>query len=104
VNVLRRRIADADALKSGESHSFKELMSDFAVTPDTWYWNGFEELEALGHLNMQVSRKLNGGDANARLSANGRYYVRHENDDNADDEDESNDADDADSPSDDDDE
>jgi hypothetical protein len=76
VIVLRQRIGDADAIKSGELHSFKELMADYAeVTPDQWYWDALDELKAWGHLNP-ASTVLNGGDAAARLSADGRAYLR----------------------------
>jgi hypothetical protein len=48
-------------------------MADHAdVIGDNWY---FEELEAQGHLHEQSARG-NGGDAHARLSADGRLYVR----------------------------
>lgn len=74
---MRERIGAADAIKpSGELHSFRELMSDYAdVTPPQWYWEAFEELEAQGHLHP-ASTVANGGDANARLSADGRLYLR----------------------------
>jgi hypothetical protein len=76
VDTLRVRIRDADALNSSELHSFRELMSDQAdVIADGWYWEAFEELEAQGHLNP-ASTVLNGGDACARLSADGRLYLR----------------------------
>jgi hypothetical protein len=74
--TLRLRLRDADALNPSELHSFKELMQDLAhVIPDTWYWDAFEELDALGHLNP-ASSKANLGDAVGRLSAEGRYYLR----------------------------
>ena len=52
------------------------LFLPHAVIPDNWYWEAFDELEAQGHLDP-ASSKLNGGDAAARLSANGRYFLRH---------------------------
>jgi hypothetical protein len=77
VDVLRERIGAADAIKgSHELHSFRELMADYAdVTPRQWYWEAFEELDAEGHLSP-TSRVANGGDANGRLSAEGRLYLR----------------------------
>jgi hypothetical protein len=69
-------LGDADALDLSELHSFKELMSDHAdLIAEGWYWNAFEELEAQGHLDP-ASAKANGGDADARLSADGRLYLR----------------------------
>ena len=54
----------------------RELMSDHAdVIADGWYWEAFEELDAQGHLNP-ASVKANAGDAHARLSADGRLYLR----------------------------
>lgn len=77
VDVLRLRLFAADALKeSGELHSFRELMSDYAeATPHQWYWEGEEELSVFGHLHP-ASTVLNGGDACGRLSADGRAHVR----------------------------
>ena len=51
-------------------------MSDQAdALADQWYWHAFEKLEAQGHLHP-ASMLLNGGDACARLSADGpsRHY------------------------------
>jgi hypothetical protein len=71
----------AEALSSGEIPSFKTLMVDYAeVTPEAWYWHAYEELEALGHINRGASGLVSGGDAFATLSADGRYYLRHESD------------------------
>lgn len=76
VDLLRVRLGDADALNLSELHSFKELMSDHAeVIADGWYWNAYDELEALGHLDP-ASHRANGGDARARLSADGRLVLR----------------------------
>ena len=78
VDLLRVRLGDADALEASAVHSFKELMSDQAETlPDQWYWNAFEELEAQGHLDP-ASHKVFGLDARGRLSAEGRWYLRSE--------------------------
>ncbi len=81
VDLLRERVRDADALDGSAIHSFKELMKDYAERlPDNWYWEAYEELEALGHLST-VSSKTFGGDASARLSADGRAYLRAQDDD-----------------------
>lgn len=76
VNLLRGRIGAADAIEGNhELHSFRELMADYAdVTPDKWYWDAFKELDAQGHLSP-TSRVAKGGDANARLSDDGRLYL-----------------------------
>jgi hypothetical protein len=77
VDLLRVRLAAADALKLSDIHSFKELMDDHKdVIADGWYWDAFKELESQGHLDDDVSHVANGGDACARLSADGRLYVR----------------------------
>lgn len=76
VDLLRQRLFDADAIKPGDLHSFKELTKDYAnVIPDGWYWDAFAELDAQRHLHDQ-SRLGNGGDAFARLSADGRLHIR----------------------------
>ncbi len=76
VDLLRVRLRDADAVKPGELHSFKELMSDHAeVIADGWYWEALEELKAQGHLHAASDLAL-GGDADGRLSADGRFYLR----------------------------
>jgi hypothetical protein len=76
VDLLRVRLDTADALKPAELHSFKELMKDYAhVIADGWYWDAFDELEALGHLDRNSAR-ANGRDADGRLSADGRAYLR----------------------------
>ena len=76
VNLLRRRIGAADAIEGHELHSFHELMSDYAdVAPPKWYKKAFKELDAEGHLSP-TSRVAKGGDAKARLSEDGRLYLR----------------------------
>jgi hypothetical protein len=76
VDLLRVRLADADALNASELHSFKELMRDHAeVVADQFYWHAFEELEAQGHLDPASTRAM-GLDAHGRLSADGRLYLR----------------------------
>jgi hypothetical protein len=81
VDLLRVRLGTADAVNVSELHSFKTLMDDHKdVIADRWYWEAFDELDALGHLD-RASMKLNGFDAVARLSADGRFYLRSETDD-----------------------
>lgn len=81
VDLLRVRLRDADALQPSELHSFKELMSDQAhMIGEQWYWEVFEELEAQGHLD-RASSKTMGGGAHARLSADGRLYLRSQESD-----------------------
>lgn len=77
VDLLRVRIGHADALFPSRLHDFRgDLMPEYAETiPETWWWAGLEELQALGHLDDN-SQKLNGGDACGRLSADGRAYLR----------------------------
>jgi hypothetical protein len=76
VDVLRKRLAAADALKPSELHDVYELMSDYADrVGDNWYENAFDELEALGHLDT-ASGKAMGPTMSARLSAEGRFYLR----------------------------
>jgi hypothetical protein len=82
VSVIRIRLRDADAIEYGRLHQFREHLTseaEHAVIPDNWYWEAFDELEAQGHLDPASSR-LNGGDAMAGLSADGRYYLRHGDD------------------------
>jgi hypothetical protein len=77
VDLLRRRLGIADAVAPDELHSFKTLMEDHRdVIADQWYQEAFDELEAQGHLDP-ASRKVM-GDAAARLSADGRLYLRSE--------------------------
>jgi hypothetical protein len=76
LDLLRVRLGDADTIEPSELHSFKELMADQAhMIGEQWYWNAFDELEAQGHLD-RASFKANHGDAHARLSADGRLYLR----------------------------
>jgi hypothetical protein len=78
VDLLRRRLRDADHLNPVELHSFKELMRDHErAIPDHFYWEACRELDALGHLDA-ASSVLNGGDAHGRLSADGLAYLREE--------------------------
>lgn len=78
VNLLRVRLGIADVVESSEIHSFKKLMADHAeVVPEGWYWDAYDELAALGHLDA-VSHRANLGDACGRLSADGRWYLQSE--------------------------
>jgi hypothetical protein len=77
LDLLRERLRDADAINPSESHSFKELMKDNAdVIADQWYWQAFDELDAQRHLDHGASGKELGGDPHARLSADGRLFLR----------------------------
>jgi len=81
IDILRERVRAAEVLDDSAIPSFKELMSDYADRlPDNWYWEALEELQALGHVNENVSHKENGGNACARLSADGRAYLRSQAD------------------------
>ena len=76
VDVLRERLGAKDALVPSELHDVHELMSDYAGrVGDNWYENAFDELEAQGHLD-QASGKAMGPTMGARLSADGRLYLR----------------------------
>ena len=76
LDLLRVRLHDADAINDSELHSFKVLMVDKAnLVSDGWYWEAFEELQEQGHLHT-ASNLGNRGDAFARLSADGRMYLR----------------------------
>jgi hypothetical protein len=44
------------------------------VITDQWYQQEFDELEAQGHLDPASGKVM--GDATARLSADGRLYLR----------------------------
>lgn len=70
----------ADDLNASELHSFKKLMEDRAdEIPEGWCSQAFEELQAQGHLHPGSGMTF-GGDAHARLSADGRLYLRSESD------------------------
>ena len=80
VDVLRTRLAAADALDRSQLHDFHVLMEDYAdKVGDNWFEDAFDELEALGHLDP-ASGKGMGPTMGARLSADGRDYVRQEQD------------------------
>jgi hypothetical protein len=76
VDELRRRLGAADALKPSELHDSHELMSDYADrVGENWYSDAFDELEAQGHLDP-ASGKAMGPTMHGRLSADGRAYLR----------------------------
>jgi hypothetical protein len=78
VDVLRARLFAADALKRAELHDFADLMrrEDYAdLIPDNWYDDAFDELKTQGHLHP-ASGKAMGPTMHGRLSADGRAYVR----------------------------
>ena len=74
VDLLRRRLGDADVVLPSELHSFKQLMEDvFPAIPAPWYADAYNELDAQGHLDARSSLG-DGGDAFAQLSADGWLY------------------------------
>lgn len=75
VDVLRERLFDADALFPSRVHDFRGLvLPDYVgVVPDNWWEEAREELDAEGHLGVDGSGF---GAPAARLSADGRLYVR----------------------------
>jgi hypothetical protein len=76
VDVLRERIGAADALNRSALHDVHELMSDYeGRVGENWYEDAFEELKAQGHLDP-ASGKTMGPLMHARLSADGRLYLR----------------------------
>jgi hypothetical protein len=77
VDLMRERMFDADALFPSRVHSFKDdLLPDLVgVVPDTWWEDAREELEAQGHLGVDGSGF---GAPAARLSADGRLYIREQ--------------------------
>jgi hypothetical protein len=81
VDLLRVRLGIADAVNPSEFHSFKKLMVDDAdVIADQWYSEAFDELKARGHLDDASPGRMFGGDAHARLSAEGRLFLRRAGD------------------------
>ena len=75
VDLLPIRIAHADALFPDRPHNFRgDSMAEYSATiPPGWWWNAYDELRLLGHLDEQPSARLDGGDACGRLSAEGRF-------------------------------
>ena len=64
------------ALRGGDRTSTAGHARACSVVPDGWYWNAFDELQEQGHLDSE-SQRANMHDAVARLSADGRYFLRH---------------------------
>jgi hypothetical protein len=79
VDLVRVRLGAADALKPSELHEFKSLFTteDAEPIPDNWWEDAFDELQAQGHLDP-ASSKAFGPTMRARLSADGRLYLREE--------------------------
>jgi hypothetical protein len=83
VDLIRVRLGAADALKPSYAHNFRDLFKPEEVTaiPDNWWDDAFEELEAQEHLDPRASGKAMGiGNVHARLSADGRLYLRQQED------------------------
>jgi hypothetical protein len=49
--------------------------AEAGLIAENWYWDAYDELEALGHLDP-ASGRGNQHDAHGRLSADGRAYLR----------------------------
>ncbi len=78
VDLLRESMFDADVLFPTRLHDLNVLLPDYVgVVPDTWWREAYEELEAQGHLWDQSGGGF-GLFPSARLSADGRLYVRDE--------------------------
>ena len=79
VDVLRQSLFDYEGVH-GTSHApdFAALMSDHAYAPEGWPAQAYEELLAAGHLNPNVSGMTLGSHAHGVLSADGRDYVRQQ--------------------------
>ena len=81
VHLVRERMEHADALFPSRIHSFqKDLVPHVEHAPTTWYDEAYEELDAQGHLGLKAPSF---GDVAARLSADGRHYLRWLRDDAA---------------------
>jgi hypothetical protein len=80
VDVLRERLGTADALNRSELHDVHELMNDYAGrVGENWFEDAFDELDAQGHLDP-ASDKTMGPTMGGRLSADGRAYLRWQDD------------------------
>ena len=79
VDVLRQRVFDYEGVH-GTTHApdFAVLMSDHTYAPEDWPVQAYEELVAHGHLNPYVSGIAQGSHAYGLLSADGRNYVRQQ--------------------------
>lgn len=79
VDVLRQRLFDYEGVHGTTmSPDFAVLMSDHAYSPEAWPVQAYEELLALGHLNPNLSGMTMGPHVHGFLSADGRYYVREQ--------------------------
>jgi hypothetical protein len=79
VDVLRERIFDYEVIHDdGTLPDFGELMADYENAPGAWPDHAYDELMTQGHLDPSASGKTMGPNAFARLSADGRYYVRQQ--------------------------
>lgn len=79
VDVLRQRLFDYEAVHGGNhAPDFAALMSDHTYAPEGWPAQAYEELIAQGHLNPNVSGMTLGSHPHGLLSADGRYYVRQQ--------------------------
>lgn len=77
VDELRELLFDADAERPGEIHSFMQTMRHRSTSLDqTFYLDAFEHLNMLGHIGVEANGM--GFDANARLSAVGKDFVRQQ--------------------------
>lgn len=73
-DLIRARMGDADVLLPSRIHSFKnDLVPDIENVPETWYSDAYDELDAQGHIGVD-GRTF--GDIAARLSADGKLYLR----------------------------
>ena len=83
VDVLRQRLFDYEALHNdGPLPHFDDLMSDYAdVAPQGWPEQAYDELVAQGHLEPKASGQSMGPHSFGRLSADGRYHVRQQRQD-----------------------
>jgi hypothetical protein len=79
VDLLRERIGMADALEVSELHQFNKLMSEYVdVVPDGWWQDAFDELDTQGHLHSESGGGFGVGAQAARLSADGKLYLRQQ--------------------------
>ncbi len=82
VDVLRQCLFDYEGVH-GTTHApdFAALMSDHTYAPESWPVQAYEELVAQGHLDPHASGVTQGSHAHGSLSADGRYYVRQQQQD-----------------------
>lgn len=77
VDELRDAMFNADALFPSRVHSFKDdlLPHYVGVVPDGWWFDTLDELKAQDHIGVDGSGF---GSPAARLSADGKFYVRQQ--------------------------